>query len=99
MAFPSLGSVSRWKLGFFSSMLFYALGFAAALVLAQFMPVADMCNPGLPFYVGLLTLVLGSICLAAGLLAFLLGYRTRFVKGVIAAHILVLVGPAVLVLA
>ena len=99
MAFPFPGSRRGWKLGFCSALLFYALGLGATVGLAQVMPVADMCNPGLPFYVGLLTLVLGTCGLGAGLLALLCGYRASFLKGFIAAHIMVLAGPALLILA
>jgi hypothetical protein len=80
MAFPSIVSLSRWQLGFFSSLLFYVTGLGGAIVLAQYMPVADMCNPGLPFYVGLLTLVLGGVGLIAAIMAFLLNYRKAVIK-------------------
>ena len=67
--------------------------------LAQAIPVADMCNPGLPFYARLLPLVLGSAGLAASLLAFLFGYRMSFLEGFIASNFLILVGLALLILA
>ncbi|MDO7847368.1 hypothetical protein Q5H92_13445 [Hymenobacter sp. M29] len=98
MAFPSLSSVSGWKIGFWSALLFYALGLVITVGLAQVMPVADMCNPGLPFFTGLLTLVFGACGLIAALLALLFGYRPPFLMGFIAANVMVLVGPALLIL-
>ncbi|MDO7852255.1 hypothetical protein [Hymenobacter convexus] len=99
MAFRFPSSLNAWKLGFCSALLFYAFGLGGTLGLAHFMPVADMCNPGLSFYTGLLTLVLGAAGLVVALLAFLVGYRTSFLKGFIVASALVLVGPGLLILA
>jgi len=98
MAFPSIGSLNRWQRGFFCILLFYAVGLGGTLVMVQFMPVADMCNPGVPFFAGMITLLLGALAAFATLIAFLFGYRTEFVKGFLAAHSLILVGIVMMIL-
>ena len=98
MVFPSIGSLNRWQRGFFSVLLFYAVGLGSTAMLAQGMPVADMCNPGVPFWAAVMTLLLGALAAFTTLVAFLLGYRPEFVKGFLAAHSLILVGIVMLIL-
>ena len=98
MHFPIVSSMNRWQQGFFSILSYYTFGLGGTVVLAQFIPVADMCNPGVPFFTGLMTLMLGAVGAFAVVIAFLLGYRTQFAKGFLAAHSLVLVGIVILIL-
>ena len=49
--------------GFFIAALFCLISLGGTVVLAQLMPLADMCNPGLPFMTGLFSLII-SVSLA-----------------------------------
>jgi hypothetical protein len=98
MAFPFISSLNGWQRGFFGILLCYAVGLGGTVVLAQFMPVADMCNPGVPFFTGMITLMLGALVAFATMIAFLFGYRMEFIKGFLAAHSLILAGIIVLIL-
>ena len=98
MVFPFISALNRWQRGFFGILLFYALGLSSTVALAQFMPVADMCNPGVPFLTGMMTLLLGALGASATLIAFLLGFRTEFMKGLLAAHSVILVGLIIMIL-
>ncbi|MBF9220757.1 hypothetical protein [Hymenobacter ruricola] len=90
--------MSQLQRGVLGVLLFYALGLGGTALLAQFVPVADMCNPGLPFFTGLATLVIGAGLAVVTVLAYLVGHRTAMVKGMLAAHSLLLVGITALVL-
>lgn len=46
--------------GFFIAALFCLIGLGGTVVLAQFMSLADMCNPGLPFMTGLFSLIISA---------------------------------------
>lgn len=46
--------------GFFIVAFFCLIGLGGTVVLAQFMPLADMCNPGLPFMTRLFSLIISA---------------------------------------
>ena len=98
MVLPFVSSLNYWQRGFLSVLLFYAVGLGGTVVLAQFMPVADMCNPGVPFLTAILTLVIGAVGAFNALIALLLGYRADFIKGFLAADFLVLAGIVIAIL-
>lgn len=72
-------------------LLFYIIGLGGTAILAQFVPLVDMCNPGLPFLTGIATLGIGACMTVATIGAYLFGYGTATVKGMLAAHSLLLV--------
>ena len=96
MALTFIWSLNRWQRGFFSVCLMYALGLGGSVLLAQFMPVADMCNPGLPFGTALITVGLGIIAAALTFIAYIIQtyvirFRRQFIEGMLLAHMMVLV--------
>ncbi len=78
--------------GFLTVALFYLLGLGGTVALAQFMPVATICNPGLAFITGLFSLIIGASLAVVTLLMFLMGRRGDFIKSSLLAHLLVFGG-------
>jgi hypothetical protein len=98
MALPSFSQLGYLHRAFLRVLLFYIFGLGGTAVLARFVPIADMCNLGLPFLTGLATLVIGACKAVATIMAYLFGYRTATVKGMLATHSLLLVSIAIMIL-
>ena len=90
MALPSFAQLGYLHRGFLSVLLFYLIGLGGSVILAQFVPIAGMFTVGLPVLTGLVTLGIGAYGAVATILAFLFGYRTATLKGMLAAHALLL---------
>ena len=74
--------------GFVATAAYYALGLGTSYVLAQRMPLADMCNPGTPLLVGVGVLAVGLMA-ALLTLGVLFSHRYRFqAMGSLLAHVL-----------
>jgi hypothetical protein len=73
--------------GFVATAAYYALGLGTSYVLAQRMPFADMCNPGVPLLVGAGVVVLGLLMtfLTLGVLLFSNRYQQQ-ATGSLFAH-------------
>ena len=83
--------------GFLAVALFYLIGLGSTVVLAQFMPVADMCNPGPRFMTGMLSILIGALPAAITPVIFLMGKRSGFIKGSLLAHLAILDGIFLLI--
>ena len=87
-----LSSYNNASGGFIATMAYYALGAGICVGLAQFIPVADMCNPGMPLGVAFLFLAFGGILALVNLGIFLMLKKNYFVRGNLVAHTMVLSG-------
>jgi len=84
--------------GFIATLGYYALGIAICVGLAQFMPVADICNPGVPMLGGILLLITGIVLALVSLFIVLVHRQNQFARGSLIAHVVVLGGLGFLII-